>query len=40
VNEGWFMVQGDVDGDGNPDLQLFAYANSIGIANTTTEFIL
>lgn len=40
TNEAWFLVQGDVNGDGNPDLQLFAYVNDIGIVNTTTDLIL
>jgi Peptidase M10 serralysin C terminal/RTX calcium-binding nonapeptide repeat (4 copies) len=40
VDEGWFMLQGDVDGDGNPDLQLVAYANDSSLVNTTTDLIL
>jgi Ca2+-binding RTX toxin-like protein len=40
VNEAWFMLQGDVNGDGNPDFQLVAMVNDLSIVNPTTDFIL
>jgi Ca2+-binding RTX toxin-like protein len=40
VNEGFFMLEGDVNGDGIGDFQLFALVNDIGVVNLATDFLL
>jgi serralysin len=40
VNEGFFLLEGDVNGDGIGDFQLFALVNDLGIVNPATDFLL
>jgi serralysin len=40
VNEGWFMLEGDVNGDGNADFQLFAVVTDLRFVNPATDFLL
>jgi hypothetical protein len=39
-DEGFFILQGDINGDGNPDFEVHALVNDIGIVNSTTDFLL
>ena len=40
VNENWFKLQGDVDGDGIADFELNAMVNDLSIVNPITDFLL
>ena len=40
IDEGFFILQGDVDGDGNVDFQLTAQTQSIDIVHPATDFLL
>jgi serralysin len=40
VNEGWFFLEGDVNGDGIGDFQLYALVNDLGFVDPVTDFLL